>query len=223
MSERHRRRRGRLIVVAGVGLALAAGAAASTYSGLFAADRLLVIGERMRTEDAILRRAGLAPGSNVFHLDRAGAREALLADPWIADAVIETSLPSTITVRVTERRPIAVSSGTVLAADGTVLPGAPPTGLPVIRGAGSLQPADRSGAASVVASLRPAERRALTAVTVASDGAVRLSLGPIEVRWGTPAENERKAAALAAVLDAEGTSSPSRIDVSVPGAPSSTA
>jgi cell division protein FtsQ len=218
MRERARRRRvvGVVVALAVVG---AAGGAAMTYSGVFGARTLIVRGTGFRSREEILATAGLAPGVNVFHLDTAGPVRALLTDPWIAEATVDTSLPSTVTVSVVERLPLVVTGTDVLAADGTVLPGAPAEGLPRILPA-TASPTTRAGAAAVVAALRPAERRALREVTIADDGAITLRIDTLVVRWGPSGEDAAKAAALAAVLRDAGDGRPAVIDVSVPGAPS---
>ncbi len=215
--------RGRVLVAAGMAVLLAATGAGLTYSRIFAADTLVVLGAVDRSHAEILATAGLEPGVNVFHLDPSGPEAALLADPWIAEATVEPDLPSTVTVRIVERVPVAVSGGVTVAADGTELPGADPQGLPTIANVagGLLDDEARTAAAAAVAALEPAQRRAISAVTVATDGKLEMNLGTVLVRWGMAGADQEKAAALAAVLRSVGAGEamPVMVDVSVPGAP----
>jgi cell division protein FtsQ len=48
-------------------------------------------------------------GHNILTADLVALRRALLASPWIADAVLRRVLPSTIEIYVSERRPMGIS------------------------------------------------------------------------------------------------------------------
>jgi cell division protein FtsQ len=219
MAETAHRWRWRILLGLAGGVAVASAAVAISNSGVFGAEHLFVVGERALSGSEVLDAAGLEPGVNVFHLDPAVPEAALLEDPWVAEAVVEASLPNTITVRISERRPIAVGEGQAVAGDGTVLPGAEVGGLPRIVAEGALDPERRSSAAAVLSSLGPGARRDVTRVLVGADRSVTVSMGSLDVRWGMPVDNGAKAAALAAVLDANATALPATIDVTVPGAP----
>ncbi len=88
----------------------------------------------------------------------AGRLRPLLEDPWVREARLERPRPGIVRVRVVERKPVATlvtPEGVVgLAADGTRLPGAEPTG-PRIEGFG----ADRTLEALQIAALLPEAKR----------------------------------------------------------------
>jgi cell division protein FtsQ len=202
---------------------IAAGGAGLTYTGLFAADTISVSGASGRSRAQLLTEAGLTQGVNVFHLDTAAAASALEADPWIAQAEVTVDLPSTVHVRVVERIPVAVADGVVVASDGTVLPGAGTTDLPVISADPSpLSAEQRSAGAQVLGALHAPQRLAVRGVSMSADGDLTIDLGATTVRWGTAGHDLEKAAALAAVLRSAASvgSPPVRVDVSVPAAPS---
>ncbi len=69
----------------------------------FSVNEIDVTGAHHRTNDDVIRQAGLERGKNVFLLDLDAARQKILTDPWISDATIARRLPGTILVQVTER------------------------------------------------------------------------------------------------------------------------
>ena len=72
-------------------------------------DQIVVSGnERLSKRDVAAVLSGLR-GENVLFADLDGWRSRLLASPWIRDAALRRSLPSTIEVAVLERTPIAVA------------------------------------------------------------------------------------------------------------------
>ena len=74
----------------------------------FAIAEVDVIGNRCRPREAVVAESGVVAGTNVFALDLDAARTRLLADPWIADAMLSRRLPGTVIVQVVERRAAAV-------------------------------------------------------------------------------------------------------------------
>src|SRR5438093_1020200 len=116
---------GRWIVVAVVATALLAGAWWITRSPVFAARRVDVTGTSHLTRGAVIRLADVHHGTNVFWLNTGAVRRRLERDPWIASAQVSRSLPSTITIRIDERRLAAVmadgSGYRIVASDGTIL------------------------------------------------------------------------------------------------------
>jgi cell division protein FtsQ len=78
-------------------------------SSRFDVEDFDVAGNVQRSSAAIVAESDLALGSNVFSADLNAARAKILAsDPWIADATLARRLPSTIQIRVTERRAAAL-------------------------------------------------------------------------------------------------------------------
>lgn len=205
------------------GIVLFALAIGSTFTPLFAARHIRVEGNRTLSPSEVSALAGVRDGTNVFHLDTAATEDALEADPWVASAEVERDLPATVILRVIERTPVAVAGATVVAADGTALPGASARGLPDIGVlAGELDPAERTAGAGVVGAMAPVVRDRVGSVLVEPDGDLVLILRDgATVRYGQPQEAIAKAEALRAVLRWAGEHDVAiaSADVSVPNAP----
>jgi cell division protein FtsQ len=188
-------------------------AALLTISPVFGARTLRVDGNVHRSDRQVLAVARISRGDNVFWMDRAAAERRLVADPWIAEATVTRSLPSTVRILVVERSPAAVVDVAgvpplLVADDGTVL--GPGTGrvtggrLPAIDGTGALPDGTRSGvvpAARILGPMRPALRDRIARITVDGTASVviRLRTGVV-IRYGQIAEEVAKAAAIDGVL-----------------------
>jgi cell division protein FtsQ len=96
-----------------------------TRSPLFAARRIEVSGASHPSAARVIQLAGVGRGTNVFWLRTSAVQHRLERNPWIASARVSRSLPSTISIVVRERSPVAeVADGAgyrVIASDGTVL------------------------------------------------------------------------------------------------------
>jgi cell division protein FtsQ len=206
-------------------LALVATAVGLTYTPLFHAKTITVRGERRLSEQRVLRIAGIGPGTNLFHLDVKDAERRLERNPWVADAVITTRLPSTVSVTVSERRPVGLTRSAdghllYVANDGSVLGRAPGTViLPEIEVA---DPSAMPGAAAVAASLPASLEAVVATIGVGSDGTIILTTrSGVTGTYGDATEAEAKGEAFKAVLDyaaSQGRPLVS-VDVEVPGAP----
>jgi len=176
-----------------------------TRSPVFAARRVDVTGTSHLSRGAVLKIARVERGTNVFWFHAGAAERRLARNPWIERAVVTRSLPSTITIRVVERTPVAqVADSTggfdVVAWDGTVLrriqaPGEYPTLLvnPGVPGA--------LGVAAKVAGDMNAWLRDRVRVVDATGGelVVRMQSG-IPAFYGDGSAAAAKGRALAAVL-----------------------
>ncbi|MGE5048849.1 MAG: cell division protein FtsQ/DivIB [Deltaproteobacteria bacterium] len=80
----------------------------ATRSDAFALRQVVFTGLVHAREPALLQASGLTQGENLFRLDLARVARALQAQPWVASARLERSLPGTIRVAVTEHRPAAL-------------------------------------------------------------------------------------------------------------------
>jgi len=149
-------------------------------------------------------------GTNVLWFSPGRAEARLRSSPWVLSARVSRSLPSAISVSVTERTPAAVLTGAhryLVAADDTVLGPA--------HGSGSL-PAIAAGTSATAAGSRPvtalAPLAALNALPAGLRGQVaeasmlpgrglvlRLRSG-VEAIYGDAREAAAKGAALASVL-----------------------
>jgi len=198
-------------------------------SARFAIAEIAVSGNGQRPAEFIRAETGLQIGSNVFVADLDAAQARLLADPWIADAVLARRLPGTIVVRVTERRAAAiVAMGDTFLTNAEGEPfkklevGDPPeqiASLPLVTG---LRPEsmseDREGtihtirrAIDLAAEFErtPLARRApLEEVHVEADGAFALVVGrnAVELVLGAPPFRRKldQAARVVAELDRRG-------------------
>lgn len=216
-----RRRRAAVIVAIPLGVMLLVGV--STFTPVFGADEIVVHGSGHLSPEAVTSLAGIGPGTNVVHLDAQGIARSLEADPWIERATVSRDLPSTIVVSIVERVPVARIAAEVLAADGTVLPGADPTDLPSIRAVvGEVGPVQRADAAAAVGGLARAVRGRVDAMIVEPDGDLVLVLDDgVTVFYGASDQRAAKAEALRVLLrwvDGADVAIESA-DVSVPSAP----
>jgi cell division protein FtsQ len=180
-------------------------------SALFAAREIRVLGNVSLTADQVQDMARLGIGDNLLRLRTDDAARSLERSPWVARASVERSLPSTVVVRIVERRPVAWmrdrGGAVLLAADGVVLgrPSRPPGGLPY---AGRWEEARRPGgrahitpALRVAASLPPELNERVVRVRL-EGGQVSLAMrGGSEARYGEPTGLRAKHRALISVLE----------------------
>jgi cell division protein FtsQ len=224
-----RQRRAIAAIVVGV-VAIGLALWALTYTPVFRADHIRVLGADTVGAESVRRLAGLDTSTNVVHVDTDAAVSRLLADPWIASASIERDLPSTLVVRVVERRPVAtIAAGddAILASDGTVLPATgQPLALPAMHAAlGAPDEAQRVAAGSMLAALDPVVSQRVEQITVGQDGVVTMRLRDgVRVEAGVSGAEEAKAVALRAILRwaTSGEHELATVDVSAPEAPSAT-
>jgi cell division protein FtsQ len=73
----------------------------------FAVARITVNGNHRASKAALLERARLVPGQNLFALDLERARLAVAAHPWVESAELRRRLPDTLELSVVERVPAA--------------------------------------------------------------------------------------------------------------------
>jgi cell division protein FtsQ len=219
-------------IAGGCFVCLAVLAAGLTSTPLFDAKSIGVEGEKHLTERQVIRLAGISPDTNVLRLDEGAVRRRLERNPWIADAVVSTSLPSTVTISVTERVAVAVAitaDGRVLvatdgrplgtAAKGVVLPEVRLIGDP--GGPGPAFDAVAAGA-GVAGALPPVLRSSVEMVAIDTAGIIELHLADgVTVTYGGPIDLDLKAEAIQAILDhaAEEGRTLVSIDVTAPAAP----
>jgi cell division protein FtsQ len=178
----------------------------------FAVRIIEMHGNGRRTPDEIMKRAGIAMGTNIFAVDLDAMRAAILDDPWIETAALGRRLPATLSIEVTEREAAAlVAAGPDLylaTRRGELFkklePG-DPSDLPVITGVRAEDLADaRTGAVAEGRATRVSPvARALEVtsefdrtsmakslpvqeVHIEDDGSIALSVGndPIELKLG---------------------------------------
>jgi cell division septal protein FtsQ len=106
-------------------------------------DRVVVRGNSRVTAAEIEQRLEGIRGENILRADLEGYRARLLALPWIGGVEVRRLLPSTLQVRVAERRPLAIARHRtqlyLASADGVVLdrfgPAYQEFDLPIVDGA----------------------------------------------------------------------------------------
>lgn len=230
------RRRLRILIRTLVVVAVGAGMVGLVFSPALDVDTVKVEGARNTAGAAVTKAAGLDSGRTaMLTLDRMAMAGRVERLPWVARATVERSWPSTVVIRVVERRPVAtlpVANGVALVdATGRVLATvtSPPPGLVAIgvpprpRLAGVTAEPTVQHALRVVTALpaRLAEQVAAVAVTgEAADATFDLDLHTgVKVQVGLPTDLAAKFRAALAVLDAEQPPRGSILDVRVARSP----
>jgi cell division protein FtsQ len=180
----------------------------ATKSPWFAARRIDVSGQSHLTRADVLRLAGVRLGANVFWLHGGDLERRLERSPWVADADVAKSLPSTIRITVHERAPVArVRDGDrflVVAADGTVLGRArwrKDMPLLVLDPTMASSPRDLGRTAWVAGGMSPWLREHVKAIRQTSDGSIVVQLqSGVPVYYRDASSIVAKGRALAAVL-----------------------
>jgi cell division protein FtsQ len=217
---RRRRRalRWAVAVVAVVVLVLAGGWVA-LGTDVLAARSVDVVGNRSLADSDVRRAAAVPMGTPLARLDtRAVARRVRTLAP-VDTVSVERTWPHTVTVRLTERTPVAYvpsgSGGVLLDRSGVAYRRVPsrPAGLPVVKMPGSASPSERRAAATVAAALTGALRQRLVAIEVPESDRITLRLSKgLTVRWGSADRSDRKATVTTALLSKDA----SLIDVTSP-------
>jgi cell division protein FtsQ len=241
---RARGRRRLRIVLAGLAVCALGGAAfGMVHSSVFGAKHLSVTGAVHTPAGEILSAAGLLTHPPLVDIDPAVSANHIEALPWIQSARVSLHWPDSVSVAVTERRPVAavlvggnglgVSGKTahmwvLVDASGRVLAdtGARPAGLltldvPAAPGSPgtALAAADEPGVA-VAASLPATLARRVAVIDVDAQSGVTLGIsGGLEAVIGAPDELRAKYIALASVLAGAPLQGGEEIDVSVPQEP----
>jgi cell division protein FtsQ len=225
-----RSRLGGIVALSLIGLTLV-GWVAAFRTGLFHARDVKVVGVVRVDAAEIERLAAIGSDDNLLLLDEEAVSRRVREHPWIASAEVTTRLPSTVVLRVAERRPIAwvagPEGGALVAPDGTVLTRRRQPGIHVRVGSidalpdpgavlGDLRPSLR-----VVASLPPRVRRSVARVELREGEHLLHLRDGARVRYGGPESLEAKRAALESILAwvaAEGVAV-AYIDLRAPDAP----
>jgi cell division protein FtsQ len=84
------------------------GAAVAGHADMLQIDRIVVHGNRRLSSGEVLALLGGLRGQSVVWTDLEVWRRRLLSSPWVRDADLRRSLPSTVDVVVSERRPIGI-------------------------------------------------------------------------------------------------------------------
>jgi len=101
------------------------GFAANQWRHNFSVKQTDVDGNIILSDEEILQLANIPDSAGLYDLDLRLMRERILQQPYIKDVVINRELPSTLKIKVTERRPVAILNNTnllYLDQEGYVLP-----------------------------------------------------------------------------------------------------
>ena len=197
-------------VVAGVVAGLAALAALTVLgSGLFAIDDVSVGGNVYTDKNRLNIVIDELKGTPVLLADTEAAQRALEAIPWVETARVRAKWPSTATIEIRERTPVATMRGAdgrfrVLDDEGRVLDviEGQPVAFILLGGpntldlaAGEFAPIGPASAASLVTKLTPTIRPRVQTIDVTEDGAdlviflapadEAVQTTPIRVRFGS--------------------------------------
>jgi cell division protein FtsQ len=229
-----RRRLRVLLVLAGfLGVALLGWAL--TRSPFLNVDHIRVTGTVHTAPADIMASSGVHEGMAMFDVGTGDAAARLRAVPWIMRATVERHWPSTVTIAVVERVPVAAvpaKSGVAIVDDtGRVLAVVPaaPQGLPVLLGlppAGP--PTSRVGGRAqdllaVARAMPPPVSQRVTAIAAADGAQVELRLKPSGVvRLGPPDQLAEKMLATQTVLTQVDLTRLAVLDVRVPASPAIT-
>lgn len=175
------------LAVAGVlGFGVYRASALAVHPGVLQIDRIAVHGNERLSKGEVLAVLNGMRGQSLVWTDLDAWRKRLLASPWVRDASLRRSLPSTVDVLITERVPVGVGriNGDMYLVDerGVVIDQYGPQysdfDLPIIDGLTSAHPSEGDGsdvdearaelAARVIASLaaKPAVGKRLSQVDV---------------------------------------------------------
>lgn len=200
-------------------------------SPVFGIERVRVEGARELSADEVRALAAVEPGTNLLRLSLEDVVAALERSPWVRDATAGRSLPTTLVLRIAERRAVGwvedPSGPAIVADDGTIVDRAEsaPVDLP---GLGSVTepvaPGERIGGVvtlQVAASMGEGLLASVASVAeVDGELAVDLREGG-QVRYGSADRLGEKNRALARMLAwaEERGLGVEYIDVRIPGAP----
>ncbi len=182
------------------------------FTSLIGVRGVEVVGTHEIPPDAVREAAAIEPGTPMVALDTDEVAQRVAALRRVAEVTVSRSFPTTVEIRVTERTPVAVVSGT----EGTHLVDrtgldyatvkARPGGLPVLRVI-KVAPDDppTRAAVTVLGAIPDQLRERVVEISARSPGDVRLKLrnGKV-IKWGDAEDNERKSAVLAPLLTRPG-------------------
>ena len=208
------------------------------HSSLLAARSLTVTGPHEHTSQAaILAAAGLAGHPPMLDVNPGSVTKKLEALPWVSKATVELHWPDGVSISVSERTAVGAvarpgggwvevdHTGRLLADVASV-----PAGLAQVVGVGTVgAPGEWLSTASlplldIAATLPPAFRSDVTAISTASGGTVQLELtGGTHVVLGMPSDLRAKYEDVASLLAGDPPKAGSVVNVSAPESPTVTA
>lgn len=175
----------RVLLLAGVAVVFGGAAYGGhyyvTHSRHFAVRAVRVTPTAHVTAEALIARAAVPPGVNLFAVDRDEVARAVAQEPWVARAHVRRELPSTLVLEVVERQAactVALGALYLADADGAVFKRASAdeaAALLVVTGL------DRDGYVAEPERARAAIKQGLAAVTAWRAGGAREPIGEAHV------------------------------------------
>jgi cell division protein FtsQ len=202
-------------------------------SSLFSARTIEVTGAGSLGRDNVLALAGLSSSTNLLKMSPGAVGAHLEASPWIKSASVHRAFPSTVTIDVVVRTPVAeIKSGSksfaTVADDGTILATVrQDPGLPLLAGGpapgpvGSVAGGEYAVATAAAGTFDTWLSGRIDSVLLGHDGiTLRLDDGTL-VTWGSAGDEAMKADDLEGILQWADTNHATirSIDVSAPHAP----
>lgn len=194
------------------------------FSSVVSVESVEVSGNSAALSSRSIERVAQVPmGEQLIRVDLDAIQARVEGIDAVRSVEVSRSWPHAISIRITERVPIAVvhsgddvkamdAEGRVFARKASLLP----KGLPVIDTAVNVNAATLSEAARVVTSLRADIAARVERIKADSMDKIVLKLTDgVTVEWGSADDSENKAAVLAILLEQD----VKEIDVSVPGRP----
>jgi cell division protein FtsQ len=215
-----RRRRSLILTLSGVVLLVTVGWWIVAKSSLLTVRDFAVSGQELTAPDDVIAASGITTGVPMASVDLAAAANRIAGLAPIESATVTHGWPSTISIRVVERTPVAVTASGPAAGvvdKAGVVFSAPNPGLPVVALPASAMTTPAALAALGVLAQLPADLRAqVQTVSAASPDSVKLGLrGGASVTWGGVNDSARKVVVLKALLPRGAAA----YDVSAPGLP----
>jgi len=98
-----------LVVVTAAAFALVRGRSLMARVGMLQVEHIVVHGNERLSKGEVLGMLDGLRGESLFGTDLDGWRRRLMASPWVRDAALRRSLPSTVDVAISERTPVGIS------------------------------------------------------------------------------------------------------------------
>ncbi|MGB5951540.1 MAG: FtsQ-type POTRA domain-containing protein [Ornithinimicrobium sp.] len=201
------------------------------FSPVLAVKEVAVSGAPEGVSRMAIQNAEAPMGRPLARVDTSAIAERVSTDTRIEEVEVSRSWPSTITLELSVRTPVAVltQSGQqpdLIDAQGVAYEevGSAPSGLPKVSApAGDISRSSLLGVLDARAAIEEPWDEEVTAMAITADGDIRFRVGAIRVQWGPPNRAEAKAAALGALLeqepiDPDGDANMT-IDLTAPGTP----
>src|SRR3954470_8507155 len=93
----------------GLGYAIYRSSAIAAHAHVLQVEKITVLGNQRLSKGEVLAVLGGLRGENIMFADLDLWRKRLMTSPWVRDAALHRSLPSTIEVVVSERQPMGIS------------------------------------------------------------------------------------------------------------------